>query len=192
MRDDLRRELVALMAEDDATREQLASDGSLFEGYPMEMAAVHRRNADRLRQILAEVGWPGRSLVGDDGAEAAWRILQHAIGEPDLMRGCLPALEEAVAAGEARALELAMLEDRIHVFEGRPQRYGTQYDWDPTGTWMVPMGTVEDPARIDERRRSVGLEPMVWKRPATDEPRPRDMAERAREMDSWARRVGWR
>ncbi len=179
--------------EDDRVRQRLAADSSLWGAYHPEMEAVHRKNAARLRAIVSEIGWPGRSAVGEDGAHAAWRILQHAIGEPDLMRGMLPALERAAAAGEASTAEVAMLDDRIRVFEGRPQRYGTQYDWDEAGMWMVPMGAVEDPATIDARRRAVGLEPMVWRRPPPeDEPPPDDVEARRRDMDEWARRVGWR
>jgi hypothetical protein len=180
-------------AEDDRVRARLATDGSLFGAYHPEMEAVHRANAERLRAIVEEIGWPGRSQVGEDGAHAAWRVLQHAIGEPEMMRGMVPAVERAVKAGEARAADLAMLEDRIRVFEGRPQRYGTQYDWDEAGMWMVPMGSVEDPGAVDQRRRAVGLEPMVWRRPPPDgEPPPDDVEARRRDMDEWARRVGWR
>ena len=42
-----------------------------------------------------------------------------------------------------------MLDDRIRVFEGRLQRYGTQYDWNDAGTAMVPMVGVEDPETVD-------------------------------------------
>jgi hypothetical protein len=193
VRSDLRDELLALVADDDRVRGRLAEDGSLFGAYHPEMEEVHQRNAARLRAIVGEIGWPGRSEVGEDGAHAAWRILQHAIGEPDLMRGMLPALAEAAAAGEASRAELAMLEDRIRVLEGRPQRYGTQYDWDEAGMWMVPIGAVEDPAKVDTRRRAVGLEPMVWRKPPPpDEPPPDDVEARRRDMDEWARRVGWR
>lgn len=193
VRPDLREELLALVAEDEAVRARLAGEGTLWGGYHPEMEAVHRKNAGRLRDIVGEIGWPGRSAVGEDGARAACLILQHAIGEPELMRGMLPALERAAAAGEARAAELAMLEDRIRVLEGRPQRYGTQYDWDEAAMWMVPMGAVEDPGSVDARRRAVGLEPMVWRRPPPpDEPPPDDVEARHRDMDAWARRVGWR
>src|SRR5688572_22069872 len=118
MDEPLRRELLELIAADDELASRLASDGALFDGYNPEMEALHRRNAARLRAIIAEHGWPGRSLVGSDGASAAWRIAQHAIGEPDFMRSCAALLRDAVAAGEADAAHLAMLEDRIRTFEG--------------------------------------------------------------------------
>ncbi|MBZ5712936.1 DUF6624 domain-containing protein [Nannocystis pusilla] len=193
MDEDLRAELMRWIAEDDETRERLARDGSLFAGYHPEMEAVHRRNAARLREVLAGVGWPGRTLVGDDGASAAWRIVQHAIGEPALLRSCLPLLQRAAAEGEADPAEVAKLEDRIRVSEGRPQRYGTQYDWNEDGTAMVPMVGVEAPESLAERRAAVGLPPMVWRHPPPPGVlAPADPAARQAEMDAWARRVGWR
>src|SRR5688500_12493537 len=83
MNEALRRELLSLREEDMRVREQLSADGSLFEGYHPHMEAVHRHNAARLREIIGEYGWPGASLVGTDGAEAAWLIVQHAISEPE-------------------------------------------------------------------------------------------------------------
>jgi len=189
----LRSELLAMVAEDQRVRERLARDGSLFAGYHPEMAAVHRRNAARLRVILVEGGWPGRSRVGDDGASAAWLVVQHAIGEPDLLRACLPVLQDAAARGDADPAEVAMLEDRIRVSEGRAQRYGTQFDWNDEGTAMVPMVGVEDPDGVDDRRRAVGLPPMRWRRePPPDEPPPADPRARRAEFLAWAHRVGWR
>ncbi len=126
----LRRELLDMMANDMSTRDELAADGSLFEGYHPRMEAVHRSNSARLSAIIDERGWPGLSLVGDDGEDAAWMIVQHSIGEPAFQRRALELLKEAVARGEARAWQAAYLEDRICACEGRPQIYGTQYDWD--------------------------------------------------------------
>lgn len=193
-RDDvLRAELLALIADDDRTRERLARDGSLFAGYHPGMEAVHLRNADRLAAIVDAHGWPTRARVGADGASAAWRILQHAISRPDLLRGWFPLLQAAAQTGEADPAEVAMLEDRIRVFEGRPQRYGTQFDWNDDGTAHVPMVGVEDPESVDARRASVGLPPIQWSRPPhPEEPRPPDLAARRAEGDAWARRVGMR
>ena len=86
MNDALRNELLDMAAEDLRVRAELAADGSLFYGYHPRMAEVHRRNAARLDAVIEEHGWPGRSLVGEDGAEAACLILHHAIGDPPLQR----------------------------------------------------------------------------------------------------------
>ena len=63
----LSAELIAMAEEDQRVRSRLAESGDLFDGYNVEMEAVHVRNATRLKQIIALHGWPGRSLVGEDG-----------------------------------------------------------------------------------------------------------------------------
>lgn len=186
------------MAEaDDRVRRELAADGSLYLGYHPRMESVHRRNAARLTGIIDRVGWPGRTMVGADGAHAAWILAQHAIGDPALQRRVLQILRKAAAQGEATVLEVAMLEDRIRVSEGKPQRYGTQYDWDEHGE-MSPL-PVDDPEHVDERRRAVGLSPLhectlrrrEWVRDSKERP-PADWRARHLEMERWFRAAGWR
>src|SRR5438034_7122772 len=81
------------------------------------------------------------------------------------MRRGLTLLRGGVSEGEVSPLEVAMLEDRIRTFEGRPQRYGTQFDWDEHGR-LSPL-PLEDPAGVDARRRAIGLGPLaqdLWRR----------------------------
>jgi hypothetical protein len=79
MEDVLRNGLLAMQAEDRRVRAELLADGSLGDGYHPRMEEVHRRNAARLTEIIAGHGWPGRGLVGEDGARAARFVLQHTI-----------------------------------------------------------------------------------------------------------------
>lgn len=189
--EDLRRELLAMVAEDARVREELVADGSLYDGYHPKMEAVHRRNAARLTTLLNERGWPVPSLVGQDGAEAAWLIAQHAIGEPAFQRRCLGLLQEAVASGDVPAWQPAMLEDRVRMFEGRPQLYGTQLEPDHEGKPRPYL--IEDPEHVEERRRAVGLEPLSERLAREKQvPLPRDRERFEREYEAWLRQVGWR
>ena len=194
----LRRDLLDMARLDDSARAELATSGTLFNaGYEPRMARVHQRNAQRLRRIIESVGWPGSDLVGGDGAEAAWLVLQHAISEPDLLRRALPLLTTAARKGKASPAHAAMLEDRIRFFEGRPQRYGTQFDWDADGS--LSPGEVEDPQKLAERRLAVGLPPIEDQ---LEEARSRATSEGERPpadyhaytggRDEWAAKVGWR
>lgn len=186
------------MAEEDLrVREELARDGRLFEGYHALMRAVHDRHAERLAAILDAHGWPGRSLVGEEAAEAAWLVLQHAIGHPALQRRGLALLTAAAASGEVLPAHVAMLDDRIRCNEGGYQRYGTQFDWDEHGR-LSPL-PIEDEAHVDARRREVGLGPLAQdierkRQSATreGEPPPKDWHARQRERDAWLRAAGWR
>jgi len=193
----LHDELLAMRAEDERVRLELTVDGSLYEGYHPRTADVHRRNGARLLEIINEHGWTGKSLVGEEGAEAAWIIAQHAISDPALQHRCLTLIEEAVRKGEIPAWQMAYLTDRICVFEGRGQVYGLQFDWDEAGE-MNPC-EIEDIENVDERRRSVGLPPLAEsvrrhreELAQTNERPPRDWHARQLEIQEWARSVGWR
>jgi hypothetical protein len=188
-------QLVSMADHDLAVRARLASDGSLFHGYHPEMRAVHEENAAALEHIIAQSGWPRADLVGEQGAEAAWLIVQHAIGWPAFQRRCLDLLQREASAGRIPAWQPARLLDRIRTFEGRPQVYGTSFDWDDAGQ-MSPL-PIEDAERVDERRARVGLEPLAdavarHRIQTAAEPLPKDLVQRRRQADEWARAVGWR
>ena len=187
----LRDELIAMDEYDQAVRTELAADGSFFEGYHPRMEAVHRANAARLREILAEHGWPGISLVGEEGAFAAWRVAMHAIGEPEFLRACRVMLDEASRRGEAPRARFAMLDDRIRVFEGKLQRYGSQLCEGPEGLQPSPL---EDEARVEAFRAEVGLPPLAGileQARRNPSPKPRDGAAKRDAELRWLREVGW-
>ena len=178
-------------------REELVRTGELFDGYHPRMEAVHRQNGRRLAEILDAHGWPGRSLVGEDGANAAWLVAQHAIGSPDLMRRSRDLVTRAIASGEAEPWTFAYLDDRIRTFEGLLQRYGTQFHRDETGR-LAPL-PIEDPEEVDARRGEVGLEPLAERlakmrsvAAAEREGPPPDREAWLRGYEAWLREVGWR
>ena len=51
-----------------------------------------------------------------------------------------------------------MLTDRVLLHQGKPQLYGTQFG--DNGSGLKP-GKMQDPARVDQRRASVGLGPLA-------------------------------
>ena len=193
----LRSELIALAREDLRVREELVATGELFDGYHPRMEQVHKGNAGRLKEIVDQHGWPGRSIAGDDGANAAWLILYHDIGEPEFMRACLPMICLAALHAELRLVQAAMLVDRIRFYEGNPPIYGTNYDWDETG--QISPTPIEDPARVDGLRKSAGLSPLgvdiIAKRKLLLEENanpPLDINAYRRQAEEWYQRVGWR
>src|SRR5688572_19029817 len=98
-----RTRLIDAIARDYEVRARLAQSGALFDGYNPEMEAVHLENARVLEEAIAEIGWPGRGKVGDEGAAAAFAILQHAISRPDLQRRGLALILDAIPLGDANA-----------------------------------------------------------------------------------------
>jgi hypothetical protein len=81
--EELRSKLLAMRTEDRRVRQELIESGELGGAYVPRMEEVHRKNAAGLRQLIEHYGWPTEDIAGKDGAEAAWLIAQHSIGEPD-------------------------------------------------------------------------------------------------------------
>jgi hypothetical protein len=194
---DWRAELIAAANRDMQKRRELAASRRLFSGYHPEMEAIHVENARVLGEALDAIGWPGRAKVEDDGAAAAFMILQHAISVPDLQRRGLELILESIPDGQANLLDAAYLTDRIAMYEGRPQTFGTQFDWDANG--QLSPAPIRDEASVDERRAEIGLPPMAdtiaemrANVAAEGERAPPDHAERRAQFEQWARRVGWR
>jgi len=125
---------------------------------PDAMEQADAENLPWLKQVIADHGWPGRSAVGEDGAAAAWLLVQHADRDPAFQRECLGLLTAAADAAEATKAQVAYLTDRVLLAEGHPQEYGTQI----TGRdrqW-VPRN-LRDPDHVDERRAEMSLGPLA-------------------------------
>ncbi|MFJ4741054.1 DUF6624 domain-containing protein [Streptomyces sp. NPDC088775] len=139
-----------------AEQDQAARRLMLETGDGRGLVRVDADNTAWLRQAIATHGWLGISLVGEQGADEAWLLAQHADRDLDLQRQVLGLLQDAVADGEAQPRHLAYLTDRVLVAAGEPQVYGTQYTRAPDG--KLQSYAVADPEQLDARRAAVGLE----------------------------------
>src|SRR5579864_9156463 len=190
----LRQELVEMRSEDLSVREELLDSGQLSGTYVPRMEAIHIKNAARLRELIAEHGWPAEDIAGEDGAEAAWLIAQHAVGEPDFQREVLRLLRDCTAAGHCSTWHAAYLEDRIALYEGRPQRFGSQWVDDPRDGRARPW-KLADPEHVNDLRASVGLRPLdPIPDPGPDLPPEQQAAirESQRWWEEWLASKGWR
>jgi hypothetical protein len=187
----LRDELVEMERHDQDVRGELAANGTLFEGYHPRMQAVHQEHARRLRHMITQFGWPTETMVGQEGAKAAWLIAQHSIAEPDFMRQCRKLLEDASNQGEVPRWQFAFIDDRIRIFEGRPQRYGTQL-CEKDG--VLQACALEDPLNIDRLRQEAGLPPLtdiIERARSSPPPAPKDQLAKDSQERAWRREVGW-
>lgn len=145
----LRNELLKMEASDQEVRQRAV------QGDFSRWTAVDEANRARLKQIVAEYGWPTVAMVGQDGATAAWLIAQHADRDKAFQREVLALMEPLVRQGQASGKDFAYLVDRTHY----PQRFGTQGACVSRTEWR-PF-EIEDIARVDERRSAVGLPPLA-------------------------------
>ena len=88
-------------------------------------AELDRDNSQRLKEIVAQQGWPRKSVWGERPSQAAWILLQHS-PDPEFQAEMLPLLEKLLPEKECSAPGYALLYDRVQLRHGRPQRYGSQ------------------------------------------------------------------
>lgn len=150
----LRQELLQMRDADQRIR-TTALHATNFHG----ILEVDGRHLRRVKEIVAQHGWPGRSLVGEDGSHAAWLLVQHATQDPDFMNRCRGLMERAVKRGEASPKDYAYLVDRVRLQRGKMQLYGTQFIQDSRGRLILQP--LKDPEEVDERRHKMGLEPLA-------------------------------
>jgi len=119
--------------------------------------AVQESDADSiafLNRVIDEHGWPTIDIIGRDGAEAAWLLVQHADPAPELQRHALDLMQPLAARGQASVTNVAYLTDRVRVAQRRPQLYGTQFRPDADGV-QRPY-PIEDATHVDTLRTAVG------------------------------------
>lgn len=195
-KEDIAERVIKLKNADLELRNKLIQSRQLGEGYNEEMASLHSRNAKILDEIIDTIGYPTADKVGKEASEAAWLIIQHAIGQPAFMKKSAKLLAVAVNENKADPIGLAYLTDRIAILEGRPQLHGTQFDWDQNGE-MKP-NQYDDIAEVNLRRKALGLNTLeeqteiIQKRVKDENQQPPiDFEERKRKYNNWRESVGW-
>ncbi len=159
----LRKRLQQLGKADQNIRQQWAAayavqprNQAKIDSLLREMQQIDRQNELAICDILDKRGFVGRQVVGE-ACTVFWLIIQHASTE--LQRKYLPEFQKAAVKGDIASSQVAMMEDRVNSFEGRPQMYGSQFFEDKYGgKRLYPL---LDPEKVDKWRKEVGLEPLA-------------------------------
>ena len=161
----LRAELKAVLEEDQKYRKQIEEVEKTSGRDSPQMRALWKiigqkdeENLTKVKKILDGRGWLGPDIVGSDGASAIFLVIQHA--DPKTQQKYLPMMRAAVRAKKAQANDLALLEDRVALGEGRHQTYGSQIGFNEK-TKKYYVSPLDDPDNVDARRAAVGLPPLA-------------------------------
>jgi len=115
-------------------------------------------NLIKVMKILDERGWLGKNVVGSQGNQTLFLVIQHA--DLKYQQKYLPMMREAVKNGNANPGNLAYLEDRVALREGKKQIYGSQSSMNKK-TNKIRIAPMIDPDNVDKRRAEVGLGTMA-------------------------------
>jgi hypothetical protein len=112
----------------------------------------------RLQEIFDEFGYPGYDLVGKEGSNNFWLMVQHADKDIDFQSRVLEKLKIEVEKKNADGSNYGLLTDRVRINKGEKQIYGTQVTYTDQGqAYPKPL---LDSANVNKRRTEVGLEPI--------------------------------
>lgn len=173
----LKKELDEIMKEDQGFRMLYTSDTTLekrneilkdlnidqkeFEKRGWEMVAEHDSlNMKTIERIIAQHGYPGKTLVGEPTNHAAWYVIQHSVK----IGKYLPLIKEAGEKKEIPFTLVAMMEDRYLMNENREQIYGTQgkgemtKDKDGKQIFVNFIWPVKDLKNVNKRRKEAGFD----------------------------------
>jgi hypothetical protein len=122
-----------------------------------EMDLADSTNLIQVESILKKYGWLGSDKIGSQANTTLFLVIQHS--DLSTQEKYLPLMREAVKNGNAKARDLALLEDRVAIFQGKMQIYGSQLflSKETNGYFIPPLA---DPDNVDKRREKVGLQPF--------------------------------
>ena len=156
-KEELRRELLRMLEEDQAVRAPFKEGRPLTEAETRAMRERDEADTKRLTEILDREGFPGVRLVGLNATRAFITMLLHS-PSLKLQKRALPHVERAARRREIPPDDFAMLTDDVLAAEHKPQLYGTNFKF--VGG-RVALEETKDAAHLDARRRKLGLAPIA-------------------------------
>jgi RNA polymerase sigma-70 factor, ECF subfamily len=126
-----------------------------MNGDGLAQAKADRDNAESLEKILLAVGWIDVERFGERSAQQAILLAQQS-RRPRLVFAALEHVKHDLDAGRISPRSYAMLYDVSRWMIAEPQEYGTQV----MAIDGKPVVFVRNPATLEQRRHSIGLEPM--------------------------------
>ena len=161
----LQKELLDIYTEDQGIRGDFMkiykdpnSDKKKIDSIGKLMRKKDSINLIKVIKILDEKGWVGKDVVGAQANQTLFLVIQHS--DLKYQQKYLPMMREAVKKGNANPGNLAYLEDRVALREGRRQIYGSQSSKNKT-TNKLHISPMIDPDNVDKRRAEVGLGTMA-------------------------------
>lgn len=119
-------------------------------------------NFSKLKLFMQKYTWFKKSEFGEDGAQAAWCIVQHA-SDLDLQIKVLFIMDYLAKNGEANGENYALLYDRVALNYkdfGLKQRYGSQFSYSEDRKKLVIEPCEGSTKQTDKRRKELGLTPL--------------------------------
>lgn len=118
--------------------------------------SVFTTHQKRLKRVFDQYGFTGFDLVGEEGSQNFWLMVQHSDHNPDFQKEVLEKMKIEVAKGNAKPSNYGLLVDRVKLNTGHAQVYGTQVDYNMEICQAFPKN-LADSINVNKRRKEIGL-----------------------------------
>lgn len=121
------------------------------------------KNIKRIEEIIAKFGYPGKKIVGEPTNLACWYLIQHSneISKYNSL------IQKAGSDGEIPKTNVAMMQDRLLMREGKEQIYGTQgagrtiVNAEGKEEFFNFIWPIQSPEKVNELRKKIGFTTTV-------------------------------
>ncbi|MCC8426440.1 DUF6624 domain-containing protein [Mucilaginibacter sp. UR6-11] len=159
---------------DTSTNEKRKDTLAMVLGYPKDtlknqqwniMGKIDGANVAKVERIIAQYGYPGKTMVGEPENTTVFFVIQHS----NKIEKYYSLIAEAGKKGELPFKYVAMMLDRKLSNENKEQIYGTQMYFQnvinpKTGKKDLQFGYVrpiKDAANVNKRRKEAGFDTTV-------------------------------
>jgi len=117
---EIAKEIIKMAKQDQAMRFVAQEDKNKWN------PEIDKKNTQKLKEIVTDVGWPTISRVGLKASNKAWLLIQHADKDLDFQKKCLILMKNE-GVDEVNSVNVAYLEDRVRVAEGNNNYTGRSF-----------------------------------------------------------------
>ena len=118
--------------------------------------AIEHQILNKSISIIENCGMPTLNEVNEHQMMGLWLVFQHT--HHNIRKKYFPLFVESAEKGDLKMSQIALMEDRILMMEGKPQTYGSQVQAGCTTDWE--LYNLANPETVDKRRLKMGMKPL--------------------------------
>ncbi|MFI4898585.1 MAG: DUF6624 domain-containing protein, partial [Phycisphaerales bacterium JB059] len=144
--DDVAQELIDMRDPELARYRRAAPESQRDPAVHAHIQRIDEAHVSRLKEIVEAHGWPTFERVGAHAASAAVLTAQYAGHDPDFLEQAIELMTPLARTGEVSPPYVALLTDRLRVYRGQEQLFGTQVEVTLDASGLPPGGPPPPPA----------------------------------------------
>ena len=125
----------------------------------LKMLNIDSDNQKLVIPLIEKYGIMPKSKIGSKANDAIFYVIDHS--NLELIEKYFPKFDSLAKLGESNRKHVAMMEDRLLMWKGLKQKYGTQANsFQKTGNKLM-IWPIEHPEKVDSLRKTIGFNNTV-------------------------------